>query len=594
VSAVREVHGWYFLRWSDYGRVVIVKVALVAVAALAGGFSAWRARRGAEPRARVLRLELGLVVSVLALAALLGGLAQGRGQPLPAQRGDLLPGPAIGTALLSDGSAATTLAPARAGSNVLSVLAPSGAKSVTARLACACAARAQGATLRRSPGGAWSSQVELPADGSWYAYLRVDGRPASSPVALTVGVPSAPGAPVRNVVSVADLSGPGAARCRSFVVGLELALGRVNAAGGVDGGHKVAPLVLDDGGSDARAAALSHQALGSGKALANVPCGAGSEPSVPAAADKGVPTLAGDPALGPVQAARTFRVAADPYADGVALAQAVRSSVTPAAAAGVHALHVVAAPDVQGARRLAGLRAGLAGSAVRIDTLAPRAVADATPAALTRFLDRNRSLALVLDGSDADAVRYGAALRRLGRRTHGQAPVLGSERVLSEALVEAAGDEGRIGLVQGTSSVSVGSRDALALAQTIPALYPGEHPSLEALRGYVTGLALLDGLRDGTSAAAIVQRLTRPSPFTDALAAPWRSDAPAAGSQRLILLAPTFLSSTLVPPSQGGEAYSGTYFPDGAWAPASTAVYGPSLRAALPRLRAGPNGNSRG
>jgi hypothetical protein len=165
------------------------------------------------------------------------------------------------------------------------------------------------------------------------------------------------------------------------------------------------------------------------------------------------------------------------------------------------------------------------------------------------------------------------------------APVLGSERVLSESFVRAAGGIGRLGAVQGTSSVGTQSRDAIAYGGTVGVLYAGERPTLEGLRGYATGLALIDGVRDGTGAAQIAHRLARPAPFTDALVAPWRSDAPAAGSQRLAVLGPTFLPATLIPASSGGESYSGRYFADGAWRPLGSDLYGPSLRAPVPPLR---------
>jgi hypothetical protein len=66
--------------------------------------------------------------------------------------------------------------------------------------------------------------------------------------------------------------------------------------------------------------------------------------------------------------------------------------------------------------------------------------------------------------------------------------------------------------------------------------------------------------------------------------APWRSDAPAAGSPRLAVVGPTFLPATLIPASTGGETYSGRYFADGAWRPLGSELYGPSLRAPVPPL----------
>src|SRR4051812_26159113 len=139
LAALREVDHWYFLRFSDYGRVLLVKAALVALVAVAGGATALSFRRGA-PRGWLVRGEAAMLVAVVALAAVLGGLAQGRGQAMPAQRGALLPGPAFASALLPSGAARVTLAPARAGQNVISV-SQSGAKSGRVRLTCACAAR---------------------------------------------------------------------------------------------------------------------------------------------------------------------------------------------------------------------------------------------------------------------------------------------------------------------------------------------------------------------------------------------------------------------------------------------------------------------
>src|SRR5207248_1616528 len=45
IIAIREVNHWYFLWWSAYGRLVIVKVLL---AALAVGAGAWTVRRARE------------------------------------------------------------------------------------------------------------------------------------------------------------------------------------------------------------------------------------------------------------------------------------------------------------------------------------------------------------------------------------------------------------------------------------------------------------------------------------------------------------------------------------------------------------------
>jgi hypothetical protein len=168
------------------------------------------------------------------------------------------------------------------------------------------------------------------------------------------------------------------------------------------------------------------------------------------------------------------------------------------------------------------------------------------------------------------------------------APVFASDRLLSERFIEESRDAGRVGAVQGVSSVAVDSRDGLTLSQALPALFPGESASLEGLRGYVTGLALDYGLRGGTSAAAVDARLARPAPFTDAIAEPWRSDVPAAGAPRLGVLEATFLTTTLLPVSSGGEAYTGEYFPSGAWERPVTTLFGLGNQQGVPPVPAGP------
>ena len=49
-------------------------------------------------------------------------------------------------------------------------------------------------SLQRRGGLTWSAPVRLPADGTWFAYVTVDGASAP-PVGLAVGIPAADGAP---------------------------------------------------------------------------------------------------------------------------------------------------------------------------------------------------------------------------------------------------------------------------------------------------------------------------------------------------------------------------------------------------------------
>jgi hypothetical protein len=320
-----------------------------------------------------------------------------------------------------------------------------------------------------------------------------------------------------------------------------------------------------------------------------LPCGAGAETAVAQAERARVPTIAGDPATGTVSGTSVFRVAADPYADGVALGQAIGTEVLRVSAPSARTVAVIAPGDVQGRRRLAGLRAALAGlgRGIRVRLRPASAITAAGNAALLGLLDRRSTLAMVLDGTDAESPALAAALARLPARgaVFDPAPVFASERLLSERLIEQSGDAGKVGVVQGTSTVAVDSRDGLTLSQALPALFPGESASLEGLRGYVAGLALDYGLRNGSSPVAVAARLRRPAPFTDAIPEPWRSNAPAAGAQRVGLLEPTFLTTTLLPVSSGGEPYTGQYFSGGAWKRPVTSLFGLPERVAVAPLQ---------
>src|SRR5439155_1625993 len=70
--------------------------------------------------------------------------------------------------------------------------------------------------------------------------------------------------------------------------------------------------------------------------------------------------------------------------------------------------------------------------------------------------------------------------------------------------------------------------------------------------------------------------LPRSQPFADALVAPWRDDAPAAGDPLFTFLSPRLPSLT---PLQaiGGHAPGGTFFESRTWNRVSTKVYGPAL-----------------
>jgi ABC-type branched-subunit amino acid transport system substrate-binding protein len=589
LAAFREIDDIFFLRWSGYGNVVLIKAGLVLLAAAAAGIATVRARRsGTAHSERALGIEAGVLALVVVLAAVLSGLVPGRGQALPAERGNLLPGPAIASALAEGGPMRVTLAPARAGDNVLTAVqepAPGkqvvpNTKAVSAELTCQCSDQSIDAKFVRGPGDVWSTDVSLPADGTWFARLNVDGKDATA-MALNVGVPEARGPDPLEVLSVADLSGRGAASCRSHLLGVELAVGRMNALGGFDDGRKVALTALDDGGSAERAAELAKSAIDSGDVLALVgACGEGAEGAVKAASAAGVPSIVADPTVPIVNADNVFRSAGDPYAEGFSDAQYIESTVATAQTSNV--VRAVDTGTAENARLLAGLRAGLAKSKYQVTTLKPGDI-DADPPQLSATLDQANAAAVVVDG---DPQVIAERFRALGpeRLDFATAPIIASAASYSEDMVRRSGAIGRIGALQGPAEIAPDTTVGATYARAVPALFPGELPSLEGLRGYTAGLALSYALEDGTDPEQIVERLVRPSQFADSLLAPWRSDGRSLGSQRFEFLKPSFLPPTLIPTSAGGEAQAGTFFTDGTWARTNTELLGPPLDQPVPPL----------
>ena len=272
----------------------------------------------------------------------------------------------------------------------------------------------------------------------------------------------------------------------------------------------------------------------------------------------------------------------------------MRNRILASAEPGVRTVRADVGDDLQSKRLLAGLRVGLRSSSAapgapvrgggepRLALIEPGSLATLSADALSRVLDRRQTTAFVLDAPAAGGADA-RAIARLGAARGADlipAPLLFSERVLSESFVLSAGPLGRIGAIQGVSEVATNTADAELYKSAVPLLFRGEIASVDGLRGYATGLALRDALRSGTSARDIVRNLRAPRVFTNALLAPWSTREPGAGSPNAVALQPQFLSPTLVPSSIGGEAKDTEYFPQGSWTVTSPLPLGitPSLR----------------
>jgi hypothetical protein len=301
---------------------------------------------------------------------------------------------------------------------------------------------------------------------------------------------------------------------------------------------------------------------------------------VKAASSAGIPSIVGDPTVPIVDADNVFRSAGDPYAEGFSDAQYVESTVATSAESNI--VRAVDTGTTENARLLDGLRAGLAKSKYELATLRPSEL-DAEPPQLSATLDQSNAAAVIVDG---DPQALAERFRALGseRLDFATAPLIVSAATYSEDMVRRSGAIGRIGALQGPAEIAPDTTVGATYARAVPALFPGELPSLEGLRGYTAGLALSYALEDGTDPEQIVDRLVRPSQFADSLLAPWRSDARSLGSQRFEFLKPSFLPPTLIPTSAGGEAQAGTFFTDGTWARTNTETLGPPLEQPVPPL----------
>jgi copper transport protein len=599
IAAVREVSRWYFLRWSSYGHVLIVKVALVAIVLGFGALTTAMARRtrreseapdSAGDGSRVgflMRAEAVAGIVVIAVAATLAGTLQGRGQPLPSQRGNLLPGAGFADVALKGSIAQMTLAPARVGINRLvvafSVPANSGSapttapNSVSVALSCHCGGRPIGINVPLKPGSggpsAWYADVGIPLNGAWSAQLKVDGRPAVGSSTFTLGISHSPGSSPVTVASVADLSGPDAIDCRSQELGSLLSIELMNLVGGIDG-RKVTQDVLDDGGDPAvaRRDALTLAAQHPVAFLS--PCGQGASAAVKAVGDR-IPTIVADPSVPVTQGRDVFRFAPDPYSEGYAAGQYIGQIGLPSVPSTTpHRVAALMSSDASSQQRLRGLRAGLEKFGISVQRFPPGG-----PGLLQRLralLPEDRWLGIYLDGEFTPLT---SALRELGKTTKNSVEptaILTSSRLASERFVIDSGILGSEGQVRSITDVDPTSNASQTYVTLAPQVV-GELPTLPGLSGFVAGQALAYGLVGGTSPEAISARLRDPGVFSQAAVSPWSSRDPADGTLMFRVFLPVFLTDNLIPVGNGspGEPDDGQFFSNGDWEPGAPTVFTP-------------------
>jgi hypothetical protein len=550
-----------------------------------------------RPLGGLLRTEAVLGVAVLVFAATLAGVAQGRGQPLPAQKGSVLAGPAFANAVVGGGLVRMALSPATPGRNRLTALlanpveaataagversaaAPGDEDAVSVSLQCDCAADPVTAELTRMA-GAWRTDVDLPQAGVWRASLTIGKGTSLAPVALRVASNDAPGAAGYEIGSIGDLSGPAARRCRSFQLGLVLSLGFLNAKGGI-GGRKVVVRARDDGGDPQRARELAEAER---DARLAVPCG----PTAAVTAEvlsKRVPVIVADALAPPVNGERIFRLSGDPYAEGWAAGRTVaRSGFVGRTDAPRRMSVVVEADDSGGERIAAGVRDALAlDPALAAEVEGERLQSTADVEVVVRKHEPGTPLFPVIQEAvngdryaatflAAEPVALAAALDQLSDiEIVSNAALLVASRSFDEGFVRGS-KVGRRGDVKIYGEVAPDSGDSLLYTKLVSTIFPGEQSTVDGLRGFMAGKAIVAGLEKGSSTDSLAEHLKVLTMFSDGVVSGWSPAAPAAGSWRFLLWKGSFIPAGLIP---GRSPEPGRYFGEGgAWSRVATGNVG--------------------
>jgi methionine-rich copper-binding protein CopC/putative copper export protein len=597
IAAVREVSRWYFLRWSSYGHMLIIKIVVVGAVLVLGGATMLLARRALAKSASspadwrragwFLRAEAAVGVVAIAIAALLAGTLQGRGQPLPSQRGNRLPGAGFANVALQNATGELVLAPSQLGLNRVVVtnaqsdqsgsVPPPPPKSVSVAFACGC--RQGGLSFRvalhpgsAGPSGAWSADVALPRVGTYSAELIENGKPTVGSPTFTVGDLSSPGSTPVTVAAVADLSGPDATDCRSQELGALISIELMNASGGL-GGNKIHQVLLDDRGNAALARTEALRLAAQHPVAFLAPCGQGAEAAIRAVGNS-IPTIVADDNVPVTPGRRVFRLAPNPYAEGYAAGQYVAKVGLPSTPRASHRVAALIAHNADSERRLAGLEAALAPAHLTVDRFP--AGGAGLQSRLRSLLPASSWLGIYADGGFSQLT---AAMRVVGAktaRTVNPTPIVVSQRLASERFVIDSGNLGVEGQVRAITDVDPTSTDAPLYAELVPQVV-GELATVPGLSGFVAGQALAYGLIGGDSASAISKRLREPGVFSKIATSPWSDRNPAAGTLIFRMVLAQFLPGNLIPAGGGApsEPYAGQFFVNGAWEPASPELFSP-------------------
>jgi methionine-rich copper-binding protein CopC/putative copper export protein/ABC-type branched-subunit amino acid transport system substrate-binding protein len=523
---------------SAYGRVLDVKVALVVLMIAAGMAAIWR------------RWEAVTAVGVLTLAGVLGQLPNPVSVPAFSQRHPLPVGSTIAMTSTGDTLVAVALSPGRPGLNrlVASLQRPdsndvpipvAGAGPIEVTGTCACGEPSISARLLPVGGSASvAGPILLPRAARWTVHLvtaqgaavaDLDVSPKPNHDEIVVGVP-------------ADLSGPDAGACQDQVVGLQVAAAEVNERG-VAGGKAVRVVALDDHGRDPAAAVGALRSVGA--RLLTMPCG---PPEAESAVQRAA-SAAGIPVIGGADDAMpwSWPTVASPAVEGTALArQIIRQG-------GQRPMVVVG----HGTREQQ-VAAAVGGP--------PPLIADDPTATAARIREANPDI-VVFSLSAGEAPPLLRALAAVGADWGPAHGALASSSMMSATVVTTGGDWFKEGRVSLASEVDPSDGSSLDYASRLQQLFPGSHPSIDGVRGYIAGWLIANVLHRAPDASPSAVRHVLAHDLRSFVFGPThlRWDGADGGAQSMAFFQTVFTNPLALAGLPGQVGHAGVFLGQGAF-----------------------------
>ena len=462
---------------SDYGRLLISKLVLVAglvVMSAQVGFAlrpkllaATDARQRdalASRLLRNLRSEAVLAAGIVACVALMTSRASPQAVAAAAVPGGATvpePGPVLARADAGDRQVTLSVVPGVEGPNRV-VVSVTGEAVATLRLRIDGPGRVGPAVSLPVRDGSSTAEVDLPSSGDWRARVSVGGRDADFNFAI--GDDRAAGDRFQ-VLSVADLQGPGREACRQQLLGQQVALDG-------SGGRQPVHLVVESADFD------PGRLPGSPGAFLGA-CGPGGDGLSELARERSLPLIGSNARPGPW----SWPLAPDPRLEGETLARLSAELLRAASAAVVSDGDDGAAAAGAFAARFASGAATVAGT-FHLGSSRPEAVAEQ--------IIPLRADVLVMFGSPTSTTAVARELDHRGWRP-GKA-VIGASSFFGAELFDAAPGWAGQGIINVAGYHELDVKMIAPYVRGLLQSFPGEEPTLRGFAGFLEGRLLLDAI----------------------------------------------------------------------------------------------------